>query len=71
MGDAFWVDMYVFPQTKPFLLSFRETSQADHHRRVSLFYADLRFANKGVYEKILLENKGTVTPATEEIEKDL
>ena len=33
--------------------------------------ADLRFANKGVYEKILLDNKGTVTPATDEIEKDL
>jgi hypothetical protein len=24
-----------------------------------------------VYEKILLENKGTITPATDEIEKDL
>ena len=33
--------------------------------------SDLRFANKGVYEKILLDNKGTVTPATDEIEKDL
>ena len=36
-----------------------------------VYVADLSFANKGVYEKILLENKGTITPATEEIEKDL
>lgn len=33
--------------------------------------ADLRFANPGVYQKILDDNKGTVTSATEEIEKDL
>ena len=37
----------------------------------ALCLVDLRFANKGVYEKILLDNKGTITPATDEIEKDL
>ena len=32
---------------------------------------DLRFANPGVYQNILDDNKGTITSATEEIEKDL
>ncbi|TFK61250.1 TBC-domain-containing protein [Pluteus cervinus] len=31
----------------------------------------LRFANPGYYEKLLVENAGTVTTSTEEIEKDL
>ncbi|CED83364.1 GTPase-activating protein VRP [Phaffia rhodozyma] len=31
----------------------------------------LRFANRGLYEKILEDNRGIVTSATEEIEKDL
>lgn len=43
---------------------------ASHSPR-ALSSADLRFANQGVYRKILEDNAGTVTPATEEIEKDL
>lgn len=31
----------------------------------------LRFANPGIYQKILEENKGRVTTSTEDIEKDL
>lgn len=34
-------------------------------------FIDTRYANKGLYQTILDDNKGTITPATEEIEKDL
>lgn len=46
-------------------------SYAAYGPRRLLNPADLRFANPGVYQKILEDNKGTVTSATEEIEKDL